>query len=352
MRIKVAFLDENSNYLSRVTSVFNNKFSDKLEIYSFSEPEVAIKSLSENRINVFVASDFFDIDVSRVPKRCGFAYFVDSASVESYKGERAICRFQKAEIIYKEILGIFSESATDIKLDGEANTRVYAFASAGGGEGSSTVAAAAAKRIALMGRRVLYICFEEFGNADSFFSGEGTFGMSDVIFAIKSNKSNLALKLESYVKTDNSGVCFFSGARSALDISELNPEDIGRMISALKITGTYDNIIIDFDLNFSDISVEIFKLAEKIFLICDGGEISNQKFMNAYRAFEVLEQRKDINIVTKTALFYNKFSSKTGKAISESDIRVIGGAPRFENATVSQVTEQLSQMSVMDKIIE
>ena len=51
MRIKVAFLDENSNYLSRVTSVFNNKFSDKLEIYSFSEPEVAIKSLSENRMS-------------------------------------------------------------------------------------------------------------------------------------------------------------------------------------------------------------------------------------------------------------------------------------------------------------
>lgn len=352
MRIKVAFLDENSNYLGRIASVFNNKFSDKLEIYSFSEPEVAIRSLSENRINVFVASDYFDIDVSRIPKRCGFAYFVDSISVESYKGEKTICRFQKAEIIYKEILGIFSESATDIKLDGEADTSVYAFVSAGGGEGSSTVAAATAKRIALKGKRVLFISFEEMGSVDSFFAGEGSFGMSDVIFALKSNKANLALKLESYVKTDNSGVCFFSGARSALDISEIKAEDIERMISALKINGTYDYIIIDSDMHFSDVTVEIFKNAEKILFISDGGEISNKKFINAYRAIEVFEQRNDVNIIPKIAVFYNKFSSRTGKAISDQDIRVIGGAPRFENATVSQVTEQLSQMSALDKIIE
>ena len=62
MRIKLALLDKDQNYLNRIVSVFNTKYSDKLEIYSFTNTENALATLDSARIDVLVASDVFEID--------------------------------------------------------------------------------------------------------------------------------------------------------------------------------------------------------------------------------------------------------------------------------------------------
>ena len=36
MKIKVALLDKDKEYLNRLTGVFNTKYADKLEVYSFT----------------------------------------------------------------------------------------------------------------------------------------------------------------------------------------------------------------------------------------------------------------------------------------------------------------------------
>lgn len=81
---------------------------------------------------------------------------------------------------------------------------------AGGGVGSSSLAAACALNFAARGRSVLYLNLEKFGGSSQFFSGEGQFDMSDVVLSLKSRKANLALKLESYVRRDPRGVFFFA----------------------------------------------------------------------------------------------------------------------------------------------
>ena len=49
--------------------------------------------------------------------------------------------------------------------------------------------------------------------------------MSDIIFSLKSKKANLAMKLESCVKQDHTGVYFYSQAKFALDMMELDKEE-------------------------------------------------------------------------------------------------------------------------------
>ena len=53
----------------------------------------------------------------------------------------------------------------------------------------------------------------------------------------------------------------------------------------------------------------------------------------------------------RMSLIYNKFSNKTGKIISDIELKNIGGIPRFEHATDTQVIEQIARMAVLDKII-
>lgn len=353
MKIKLAILDQDVSYLTRIVAAFNAKYSDKLEIYSFTDGEVALSTLDQAKIDVFIASDAFEIDVTRLPKRCGFAYLVDSPDIDSVKEQMAICKFQKADLIYKQILSIYSEVISNIsglKLNVD-ECKVVVFTSVSGGTGSSTAAAACAVDYAGKGRKVLYLNLEDFGSSDVFFESEGQFDMSDIVYALKSKKTNLALKLESCVKQDVSGVYFFSQPKVALDLLELGTEEVLRLISELEMTGSFDYIVVDMEFGLDNKYLKIYEKTHAIVLVGDGSEISNVKILRAYQALVTLEQGMDVSITNRMSLLYNKFSNKTGKIVESIGLKNIGGAPRFEHASVKQVVKQLSGMEMFEKIM-
>lgn len=353
MKIKLAILEKDVSYLNRIVSVFSTKYADKFEIYSFTDPSVALASLDDAKIDVLVANDAFEINVAELPKRCGFAYFVDSADIDTENDQRAICKFQKVDLIYKQILSVFSEKAGSIsglKLE-EDSTKIVFFNSVSGGTGASTMAAAAAIRFASQNKKTLYLNIEKFGSADTFFSGEGQFDMSDVIFALKSKKANLPLKLESCVKQDAKGVYFYSQSKIALDMFELGSEDIIRLISELKLTGGYDYIIVDADFGMDKETLKICELAHSIVWVGDGSEISNVKVSRAYNALKTLQANAEYPLANRLCLIYNKFSNKTSTMLTDVEIKNIGGAPRFEHATTGMVLEQLRAKEMLNKIV-
>lgn len=353
MKIKLAILEKDQSYLNRIVNVFGTKYADKFQIYSFTDMNVAFSTLETAKIEVMVASDAFEIDVHKLPKRCGFAYFVDSADVETLNGQRAICKFQKADLIYKQILSIYSENAgivSGLKF-GDDTSKIVFFQPVSGGVGSSSVAAACAIRFASKGKRTLYLNLERFGSSNAFFDAEGQFDMSDLIFALKSKKANLAMKLESCVKQAENGVFFYSQSKIALDMMELNTDDVKRLISELQLTGSYDYIIVDTDFSIDREALSIYRKAHTVVWVGDGSDISNRKLFRAFNALNTLEQNADSPIPNRMVLVYNKFSNKTSKTLNEVGIKNIGGAPRFEHATTEQVLEQLSAKDMFDAIM-
>ncbi len=212
------------------------------------------------------------------------------------------------------------------------------------------MAAACALHFAAQGKKTLYLNLEKFGSADSFFSAEGQFDMSDIIFALKSKKTNLALKLESCVKQDPRGVFFFSQSKIALDMLELSTDDILRLINELKLTGSYNAIILDIDFSLSKGSLKVLREIHSIVWVGDGSEISNTKLFRAYNALATMEQNADAPLTNRLMLVYNKFSNKTCKTMDELGIKSIGGCQRFEHATTAMVLEQLIKKDFFDKI--
>ncbi len=353
MKIKLAILERDQSYLNRLVSVFSTKYSDKFEIYSFTNPEVALSTLENAKIDVLVANDVFEIDVSKLPKRCGFAYLVDSMDVETVNNQRAIAKFQKVDLIYKQILSIYSENAgsvSGLKL-GDDSAKIIAFESVSGGCGGSTMAAACALHFAAQGKKTLYLNLEKFGSSDSFFSAEGQFDMSDIIFALKSKKTNLALKLESCVKQDPRGVYFYSQSKIALDMLELSNDDILRLINELKLTGSYNAIILDLDFSIEREALKVLRQMHSIVWVGDGSDISNTKLYRAFNALSTMEQSADSPITNRLLLIYNKFSNKTSKTLDEIGIKNIGGCPRFEHATTAMVLGQVASKEMFDKIV-
>lgn len=352
MRIKLAILEQDQVYLQRIVAAFNTKYSENLEIYSFTDKDIALSTLDSARIDVMLAAESYDIDMGMLPQKCGFAYFVDSADIESFKDQRAICKFQKADLIYKQILSVYSEKAeamSGIKL-GDESARIFAFMSPAGGTGASTAAASAAIHFASRNYKTLYLNLEKLGSSDDFFFGDGQFDMSDIVFALKSKKTNLPLKLESCVKQDNRGVYFYSQTKIALDMYELKNEDILRLITELRLLGTYDYIILDMDFGIDSAVSDILKQVHSIVWVSDGSEIANTKTIRAFNALSILDQTSDLPLINRTNILYNKFSSKSSRIVNETALRMIGGAPRYDHSSTAQILEQLSKMDIFDKI--
>lgn len=353
MKIKLAILEKDQNYLNRIVNAFSTKYPDKFEIYSFTEQNIAMSMLDTSRIDILVASNAFEIDVNSLPKRCGFAYLVDSSDVETFNDRKAISKFQKVDLIYKQVLSIYSEISSigpAIKL-GDGNTFFALFTSPAGGDGASTMAAAAAMYFASKNKKTLYLNLEMIGSSDLFFSGEGQFDMSDIVFALKSKNTNLSMKLESCVKQDKCGVYFYSQSKVALDMLEINADDIIRLISELKIMGSYDYVILDVDFSLNKEAFKVLGCVDSVIWVGSGSEVSNTKIYRAYNAISIYEQKADAPITNKLRLVYNKFSNKTSKSIGEFGIKDIGGAPRYEHANVEQVLSELSQKDMFDKMI-
>ena len=65
MKIKLAILESDSGYLNRVVPMFINRFADELEIYSFTDVVAAIECLEEKKIDVFLASNVFKIEITK-----------------------------------------------------------------------------------------------------------------------------------------------------------------------------------------------------------------------------------------------------------------------------------------------
>lgn len=352
MKIKLAILESDLVYSKRITAAFQARYADKLEIYSYSNETVALSDLRPNKIDVLLASDSFDISSEQLPSRCGFAYLVDAMDIETLRGEMAICKFQKAELIYKQILSLFSDNAGNIsglRLSDDACT-VLTFVSPAGGCGASTLAAACAVRYATHGQRVLYLNLEKYGSASVFFQAEGQYGLSDVIYALKSKKANLSMKMESCIRRDSRGVCFFSQAQTSLDLLELKIDEIARLISEICLSGSYDYLILDCDFALDGSSLELLRKAHKLIVVSDGSPVGNGKLGRALNALNIIEEQNDSPLTGRMQLVYNKFSNRSGGSTESYGLPVLGGISRIEHSSVSQLIEEISHKEFFDKI--
>ena len=351
MKIKLAMLESDATYLQRVVTMFNSKYAEELEIYSFTELEAAIDCLEEKKIDVFLANDCFKIDFTKIPPRCGFAYLVESLDINMIDTHKAICKFQKGELIYKQILSIYSEHVPNISgMPSNENgaMKTIVFCSPSGGVGTSTAAAACAIALSNSGQRVLYLNAEIYGDADVFFSCDGQFDFSDVIYAVKSNKTNRAMKLQSTVKQDATGVYYYSSVKVPLDIMEMSVEDYVTLQNELKALGCYDCVVMDIEFPKSQSAMKFFESCNAIVMLTAGSDTCEAKLAKALRGIGILEGQSELPIMPRMWLLRNKVQSNE---LAASEIRQLGSFPVYQTVSSAQMAKQLSLSDIFTQLI-
>lgn len=351
MKIKLAMLESDSAYLRRVVPMFNSRFAEELEIYSFTDVDAATACLEQKKIDVLLASSNFKIDFNLIPKRCGFAYLVESLDIDSIDGRKAVCKFQKGELIYKQVLSIYSEhmpNITGISQSENGAMKTIVFCSPCGGVGTSTTAAGCAIALVNAGYRVLYINTEIYGEADNFFSCDGQFDFSDVIYAVKSNKTNRALKLQSTVKQDATGVSFYSSVKVPLDMMEMKASDYQTLQVELKKLGCYDYVVMDMDFPKSMTDFEFFNHCNSVVVVTDGSDNADSKLNKALRAIQIMDSNSEFALQPRMWMLRNK---TTSNELTQNEIRLLGSFPMYQSVSPDQMAKQLSLSDMYRQLV-
>lgn len=352
MKIKVAVFDKDTDYMKRLAKVFQRKYGDKVTLSLFSSEDLLYESLNDTPSELLLIDQDIHLDESRIPQGLTLGYLSKNSAADDIDGVPAIGKYQKAENIYKLMLSLYAEKAGRISLKkNDIASRVVLFTSAQGGGGVSTAAAAYALRRAEEKKKVFFLNLEKFGSSDLYFSGEGNLSFSDIIYSLKSKKSNLLLKLESAIQTDSSGVDFLKDCKNAYDMFELENQEIEELICGIAQVKKYDEIVLDYAEDISDRLIQIIRdYADKIVYVSDGTATGNQKFAKLCEVIRVIESRTDAKILNKMSLLYNRYSSKNSIQMEKTAVPVIGGIHRIEGLGGRALIEKIKGLDSIDLV--
>lgn len=358
MMLKVGIIDSRESYLKRLVDAFASGYSDRLEVFAFSNLGSFEEFLKNASVDVMLVGSDLGSEGLEGKRGATLVYLVDDREIESIYGHRAVCRFQKTDLIYRQILDACSDRFDHVSSRRAAveGVHVISFFPASGGAGASSMAAACALGAAKRGLRAFYLNLELFGSTDMYFTAPGVGGLEDALMAIEAKKSNVAMRLQSVTKRSQNGVYFIDSVANALDLSELTADHLDRLVREIAMSGTYDVIVLDMDYAHSKLAPTAMELSTRSVFVSNGTLTSNRKFERLYQMLQGMSRMGLAEGLQNAVLAYNNFSSKTGKRLSGEVVPVAGGLPRIVDASGNplegaQLVEALSVYGLFDELL-
>ena len=343
MKIRLALIDTDEDYRKRLSDFYIKNYQDRIEILTFS----SIISFENNRgnksIDVMLVSENIEDDLTSYSEKMSLAYLSDRDLMERKNNIKTINKFKKPEKIYKEILNVLADGTNgDIayKFNDGNNTLVEVFMPVNGGAGATSLAIAYAKRLARRGIPTLYLNFETLNSSDIFLNGDGNIGFDEIIYAIKSKKQSVSLKIESSVLKTSEGLNFFNKSRTALDMLELSEE--------IKGMGKYRHIIIDCNFDPGSRLNTFSKFAYKIVFVFDDTKQGIKKMSELNEALHIMENNGAIDITNKITLICNKVKDLNNISIPQN-LSVRDFVKNY-SADSKDLPEILSQVSFLENL--
>lgn len=349
MKYNIAIVDKDELYLGRLCRLFSEKYADKMTLYSYSSVENYEEGKKENLFDLVLYAEGM-IKPKDILADVQAAYLVEQNDIDKVEEYQAVCKFQKHEILCKQIMDICLEKEithyTKKNVLGNI-TKVLLVTSAQGGVGSTTMAVAIARYHAQKGKKVLYLSLEHNAVTDMFFQGGEEYTFSDVIYTIKSKKNNMISRVENIVQKDDSGVHFFRASRTVFDMYELTNADVELLLKEICTMGSYEYIVIDVHLEFNDAGHFLCDYADHILLVSDGSRTSERKLEQFLAALMIWDTQNASRLKNKSNVLYNKFNSMSGT--QTENIKLVKGIiPVIEGLNEKQISEQVAAMPIWE----
>ncbi len=353
MVIKVAVIEKDPRFLDRLTAVFSKNYANKLEIYPFADPEVALTTLQFLRPNILIADESIRIPVKSLPDDCALAYFVSAVSTDQIDGHRAICKFQRAELIYMQIIGILSDNTNSATYTKQQNpeTKIVTFTSPAGGVGVSTAAVAFSLKIASLGHRVLYLDLDAYSCPGLYFRGEGDYTFGDVLHTLVHKDGNLTELLVHATRKDPRGVSYFCESDPSAVYPVLTSEDVSRLLRELRIITAFDYIVLDIPFAKFLCQADLWEKSAGIVFLTDATEQAQLKLIRGYHTLLREASEKGTDLGSGLFLLNNKCRTFPMRIHELSALKDLGHIPFIPDNDPMIRLSSIASLSLFDSLI-
>ncbi len=306
MRIKLVILDQNEEYLERLSTLIRKQYMEKFELNWFTRLEALDQYVKKNNFDILLISDVFK---DYQPGKGIKVYFVEKAGITKINNEPALCKYQSVDNLYRQLIQIMADHGEDIQVQfGNTDVcgRVVAFSSFEGGTGKTTMAVAYARKQVTAGKKVVYLSTEDFPVMNLIFQGKSEFGLSDVFYALKSKRGNLSMKLAGAVQTDPNGIYFFSDCVNPVELQEMEGEDWGALVRAIQEIRIADIIVLDMPGGISEKNRLLWNQADVVAMVTKYDSVTQYKLYEMMLAVNTLDNQENHGYVRKLRFIGNQ----------------------------------------------
>lgn len=335
MIIKIAIADKNVEYVERMINVLEGYEDIKLSAYTEKN---ALKQALESRSFDILLFDASFYDGQEETKRAALKIILsdDAEEIpESCRSFQRISKYQRISRIYQQVLELYAEICNDAGiLNGQDRTASIVFYSPVGGAGKTSLALAAATRLAVQGYKTLYLNLEDIPSEDFYLTQGGEKGLSDLVSCVGEN-INFALKVQSLLQNKAENLYYLNHFSSPNDVYEMTEEELAKLIEALRKTRLFQVIVMDMGVALDRKALKVFEAADKIVLVEKADAPADRK----------------LNLFLMQAHIINEFGDKmfrvlnfdTGKgSILSTNIPLIGRISAVQNPDAAQFVSMLA----------
>lgn len=353
--IRVLLITNDSVYCHRLAA-YLGKHHTEIKISIMNDSSEIQKIIAQKTYNVVLIGDeYSDMEVS-ASSSVACAFLSASSSEMLLNNIKVFCKYKSGEEIYKKILDLYSEVSTGSLETAFSGKRVYAFAGASGGAGTTTVAAAFCFKLASMGKTVLYFSCDKFADSSVIFNDNLQSGsISDLFYAVKSldgKNVNLSAKTSSLMKKDSQNVSYFDNCRNPLDFDGLDYAQLKKIFDIAVHAGNYDCVITDGSI-YDERYIELIKgSADKILIVAENTTSSAAKLKRVSDYLDILDKRDSSGFIDRSAVIMNKNREPNVNRSSFQNMSFVGVIPKYKDSDPRAISNAASRLDVWNNLLK
>lgn len=288
-------------------------YSQRFDIYSFSSSDKLAVFLHEclKTLDILLIGSLFNVDGLALEKVRTVIRLADSFD-EAIGGKvAAVYKYRHTELLVKDLLNMHSKnSINNMVLPGKNKTLIAAVVSSSGGCGKSSMAVGLSILSCRRGMKALYLNIEDVPSTCSYLKGSSDRSFSDIIYYIKEKDCKLSLKLEGACCYDPaSGVSYFLPPDSAIQMQELTPDDLAKLIDTLKAASLFDIVFVDMAAGIGQKELYLLKSSDVIIKVIVQGFIPEIKEEVFEKALSNMEGSCYKDVTAKTVKILNRYNA-------------------------------------------
>lgn len=370
MKIKLALLDSDKNFVQRFYHTINKAYN-KLEIHVFTKESSLLNFLNDNKTDILLINESINLNTQQFAKLIVIKLLENNILQDDLSTKNIsyyyIFKYQRINLIYKEILQIYSNTYKSFDENSNYlsglptsalqgfnklnNTIIISFMSQGLGSGTSTIASSLALKLAESGKKTLLLDLQSFATINSIFNAEGKFSMSEIIYAIKSNKENMSIRLETALKMDNSGVFFYDSCQNPFETNELKADELIKLLHFLREFGAYEYIIIDINYSLNELCFSLLKYSDKVYFVTEAKEEHHIRLNKILKSISIKEMHDNQEYMNKVGIVCNKFVNIPENDIHYEELEFACYIPKYNDVNIKSIAKEIAKTSILDALI-